>query len=64
VPIYAEPSLVSAVTAMHFFADLRQWPAEGEHVRLIYKLSVNEFRNERSLQLMVNYLVPKKTTAA
>ncbi|TXH71160.1 MAG: single-stranded-DNA-specific exonuclease RecJ [Thiothrix sp.] len=64
IPIYAEPSLVSAVTAMHFFADLRQWPAEGERVRLIYKLSVNEYRNARSLQLIVAYLVPRKLVAA
>lgn len=63
IPIYAEPSLVSAVTAMHFFADLRQWPAEGERVQLIYKLSVNEYRNERSLQLMVAHVIPKTATA-
>lgn len=63
-PIYAEPSLVSAVTAMHFFADLRQWPAEGERVQLIYKLSVNEYRNERSLQLIVSYVIPNKAVAA
>ena len=64
IPLESEPSLVSAVTAMHFFADLHQWPAEGEKVRLIYKLSVNEFRNERSLQLIVEHVLSKKQIAA
>lgn len=63
IPIYTDTnrvSAVSAITAVHFFADLRQWPAEGERVQLIYKLSVNEYRNERSLQLMVAYVIPQK----
>ncbi len=41
------------VTALDFFADFGRWPGEGETVRLVYKLSVNEFRGERSLQLLV-----------
>lgn len=63
-PIYADPSLVAAVTALHFFANLQQWPVEGERVRIIYKLSVNEFRHERSLQLIVTYLVPTPAVIA
>ncbi len=56
-------SLPATVTALDFFADLTQWPATGETVQLIYKLAVNEFRGQRSLQLLVEQvlLTPPKT---
>ncbi|MFZ1342010.1 single-stranded-DNA-specific exonuclease RecJ [Thiothrix eikelboomii] len=65
LPIDAQAgySLVSAVTALQFFADLDQWPTEGERVRIIYRLSVNEYRHERSLQLIVAYLLPNSAKA-
>ncbi|MGB0847149.1 MAG: single-stranded-DNA-specific exonuclease RecJ [Thiolinea sp.] len=44
------------VPGIQFFADLERWPEPGEPVYLVYKLSVNEFRGERSLQLMVDIL--------
>lgn len=45
------------VTALDFFADLEHWPDRGEQVYLVYKLSVNEFRGKKSLQLLVEVLV-------
>lgn len=39
--------------AIAFNVDLSDWPEEGEEVHLLYKLEVNEFRGDCSLQLMV-----------
>jgi single-stranded-DNA-specific exonuclease len=41
-----------------FFADFTLWPKVGERVRLIYKLSINEYRGEKQLQLMVEKVIP------
>lgn len=43
--------------AMNFFAHFDEWPATGSTVRLIYKLSVNEFRGQKSLQLLVEHVL-------
>ena len=32
------------------------WDQTAENVRLAYRLDVNEFRGQRSLQLMVEYM--------
>jgi single-stranded-DNA-specific exonuclease len=45
------------VPAINFFAEFERWPAVGERVYLVYKLNVNEFRGERSLQLLVDLVV-------
>ena len=34
------------------------WPAEVSRVELVYQLDVNEYRGQRSLQLLVRYLRP------
>lgn len=45
------------VDAIAFNIDRALWPqSQCERVRLAYKLSVNEFRGRRSLQLMVEYI--------
>lgn len=45
------------IDAIAFNVDLDKWPNSNCHkVRLAYKLSINEFRGRRSLQLMVDYL--------
>ena len=47
-----------AIDAIYFNIDENIWPNESiEHVRVIYKLDVNEFRGKRSLQLMVEHIV-------
>nr|CAA6807540.1 MAG: Single-stranded-DNA-specific exonuclease RecJ (EC [uncultured Thiotrichaceae bacterium] len=56
-PVAEDGSLMPMVIpAINFFADLEQWPEAGERVYLVYKLSVNEFRGNRTLQLMVDLL--------
>lgn len=46
------------VAAILFNADLDQWPAPAARVEAAYRLDVNEFRGERSLQLRLEYLRP------
>lgn len=46
-----------AVDAIAFNVDLEQWPDESvELVEVAYRLDVNEFRGNRSVQLMVEHL--------
>ncbi len=48
-----------AIDAIAFNVDLDQWPNEATRtVQLAYRLDVNEFRGNRSLQLMVENLAP------
>jgi single-stranded-DNA-specific exonuclease len=54
-----EPNSGLLLDAISFFVDLDKWPNMNvEKVRLVYKLDVNEFRGQRNLQLMVDYLEP------
>ncbi|PYF79271.1 exonuclease RecJ [Marinomonas alcarazii] len=54
-----EPSSGLLLDAISFFVDLSQWPNEqATQARLVYKLDVNEFRGQRNLQLLVDYLEP------
>lgn len=47
----------AAIDAIAFNVDLEQWPNESTRkVQLAYRLDVNEFRGNRSLQLMVENL--------
>jgi single-stranded-DNA-specific exonuclease len=43
--------------AIAFNVDLQQWPNyRSECVRIVYRLDVNEFRNKRKIQLIVEHL--------
>lgn len=44
--------------AIAFFIDLEVWPNEAKRVRMVYKLDINRFRGNETLQLMVEYLQP------
>ncbi|MEH6568430.1 MAG: single-stranded-DNA-specific exonuclease RecJ [Halioglobus sp.] len=47
----------TAIDAIAFNIDLERWPNEAaEWVTIAYRLDVNEFRGNRSLQLMVEHL--------
>ncbi|MDX1735151.1 MAG: single-stranded-DNA-specific exonuclease RecJ, partial [Halioglobus sp.] len=49
----------AAVDAIAFNVDLDTWPDESvQEVELAYRLDVNEFRGRRSVQLMVEHIVP------
>lgn len=52
------PDTGERVSAIHFNADLEVWPARTERVEAAYRLDVNEFRGERTLQLRVVHLRP------
>ncbi|WP_210398038.1 single-stranded-DNA-specific exonuclease RecJ [Motiliproteus sediminis] len=46
------------VDAIAFNVDLELWPSEAPRARVVYKLDINEFRGNQSLQLLVDYLEP------
>lgn len=55
-PLHDPHHLIDAIA---FNVDREQWPAERcQQVSLAYKLSVNEFRGRRNVQLLVEYLEP------
>jgi len=48
-----------AVDAIAFNVDTLRWPDESvQTLRLVYRLDINEFRGQRTLQLMVDQLQP------
>lgn len=52
-----------SVDAIHFNADMDCWPDQAiVSVRAVYKLDVNEFRGQRNIQLMVDYIEPLERT--
>lgn len=57
--VLMDPASGLAVDAIHFNADLEQWPNDCvARVRAVYRLDVNEFRGQRNVQLMVDQLLP------
>ncbi|ETX10156.1 ssDNA exonuclease RecJ [Marinomonas ushuaiensis DSM 15871] len=54
-----EPNSGLLLDAISFFVDLEKWPNNtANKIRLVYKLDINEFRGQRNLQLLVDYLEP------
>ena len=48
------------IDAIAFNVDLKRWPdASVQQIELVYRLDVNEFRGNRSVQLMVEHLTAK-----
>lgn len=57
--VLMEPTSGLAVDAIQFNADMAEWPDTSiNRVNVVYRLDVNEFRGQRSVQLMVDYLQP------
>ncbi|NVK42054.1 MAG: single-stranded-DNA-specific exonuclease RecJ [Oceanospirillaceae bacterium] len=55
--VLMEPASGLALDAIWFNVDTLSWPDESaQRVRVVYRLDVNEFRGQRNLQLMVEYL--------
>lgn len=55
--VLMEPQSGLAIDGIQFNADLSIWPNEGiKSVRAVYKLDVNEFRGQQSVQLMIEYM--------
>ncbi len=56
-PLYKGHPTNIMLDAIAFNVDLRRWPdASVKTVRLAYKLDINEFRGNQSLQLMVEHM--------
>ncbi len=59
-PLYKGHPTNIMIDGIAFNVDLRRWPdASVKTVRLAYKLDINEFRGNQSLQLMVDHLEAK-----
>jgi single-stranded-DNA-specific exonuclease len=58
--VVADPSMPQQVLdAIAFNIDTRQWPnTTAQKVRLAYRLDINEWRGQQSVQLLVEYLEP------
>ncbi|MEH0741977.1 single-stranded-DNA-specific exonuclease RecJ [Vibrio cholerae] len=56
-PLYRGHPTGLTMDAIAFNVDLRRWPdASAKTVHLAYRLDINEFRGNQSLQLMVDYI--------
>ncbi|MDA9558334.1 single-stranded-DNA-specific exonuclease RecJ [Vibrio sp.] len=56
-PLYKGHPTNITLDAIAFNVELRRWPDPAtKKVRLAYKLDINEFRGNQSLQLMVDYI--------
>ena len=54
-----QPKSQQVIDAIAFNVDVQAWPDDSvEQVRLVYKLDVNEFRGQQSVQLLVDYIEP------
>ncbi|NOI09274.1 single-stranded-DNA-specific exonuclease RecJ [Vibrio alginolyticus] len=59
-PLYKGHPTNVMIDGIAFNVDLRRWPdASVKTVRLAYKLDVNEFRGNQSLQLMIDHIQAK-----
>ncbi|EOC1817782.1 TPA: single-stranded-DNA-specific exonuclease RecJ [Vibrio parahaemolyticus] len=59
-PLYKGHPTNVMIDGIAFSVDLRRWPdASVKTVRLAYKLDVNEFRGNQSLQLMIDHIEAK-----
>ncbi|MDV5058404.1 single-stranded-DNA-specific exonuclease RecJ [Vibrio diabolicus] len=59
-PLYKGHPTNVMIDGIAFNVDLRRWPdASVKKVRLAYKLDVNEFRGNQSLQLMIDHIEAK-----
>lgn len=57
--VLMEPLSGLAVDAIQFNADMDIWPDESQtHVRVVYRLDVNEFRGRKTVQMLVDHLLP------
>ncbi len=57
--VLMEPDSGIAFDGIAFNIDTRRWPDPDVHeVQVVYRLDINEFRGQRTLQLMVDQLLP------
>ncbi len=46
------------IDAIAFFTSMDDWPAKVSRVQIVYKLDVNEYRGQRSVQFIVQHITP------
>jgi len=51
-----EPHEGMLLDAIAFFIDLAIWPNKAEKAKVVFKLDINEFRGQKNLQLLVDYI--------
>ncbi|MCP4597682.1 single-stranded-DNA-specific exonuclease RecJ [Neptuniibacter sp.] len=57
--VLMEPETGMAIDAIQFNADMDSWPDESiTRVQVVYRLDVNEFRGQKSVQMLVDHLQP------
>jgi single-stranded-DNA-specific exonuclease len=57
--VLSQPASHDLVDAIAFNVDLDTWPDQSiSHVEIAYRLDINEYRGERTVQLVVEHLVP------
>lgn len=54
--VLALPESNAVIDAIAFNVDLNQWPTSSDKIKLAYRLDVNEFRGEKSVQFVAEYL--------
>ncbi|QEQ95648.1 single-stranded-DNA-specific exonuclease RecJ [Neptunomonas concharum] len=58
--VLMDPASGMHLDAIQFNTDLSSWPNEAcKSVRVVYKLDVNEFRGQRTVQLLIEYIEPQ-----
>ena len=45
-----------AVDAIAFDVDTKIWPSEQQQLKAVYKLDINEFRDKRQIQLLIEHI--------
>ncbi|HLF67298.1 MAG TPA: single-stranded-DNA-specific exonuclease RecJ, partial [Gammaproteobacteria bacterium] len=50
--------------AIAFFVDFNTWPKAEQRLQVVYRLSINEFRGQKKLQLMIEHIQAISVTAA
>lgn len=57
--VVMDPESGVHLDAIQFNTDLNSWPdTQVQQVTLVYRLDVNEFRGQQSVQLMIDYIEP------
>jgi single-stranded-DNA-specific exonuclease len=60
--VLSPPGSARILDAISFNVDLDTWPDQAiEQIDIAYRLDVNEFRGQRSVQLVVEHLVPVRS---
>ena len=55
--VLQEPNTGLALDAIAFNVDTERWPnTEAQRIQIVYRLDINEYRGQRNLQLIVDWL--------